>query len=131
MRRCLAAACRHKASARAIIIGTGSELSLAMEARETLEAEGIKTRVVSMPCQGLFMEQDAAWRQQVLPAEVTCRVAVEAASPFGWHRFVGMEGQIIGMNSFGASAPAPTLFEKFGITSAAVAQAVRGSLRKT
>jgi transketolase len=109
----------------AIIIGTGSELSVAMEARETLEKAGVKTRVVSMPCQGLFLQQDKAYRDEVLPEGVTCRVAVEAASPFGWHRFVGMDGEVIGMNSFGASAPAPVLFEKFGITATAVVEAVQ------
>lgn len=99
-----------------ILIGTGSEVSLCVKAAETLTAEGKKVRVVSMPCWELFDEQDAAYKESVLPKAVTKRLAVEAASTFGWCRYVGAEGDVIGIDRFGASAPGDLLMEKFGFT---------------
>lgn len=99
-----------------ILIGTGSEVSLCVKAAETLTAEGKKVRVVSMPCWELFDEQDAAYQESVLPKAVTKRLAVEAASTFGWCRYVGGEGDVVGIDRFGASAPGGLLMEKFGFT---------------
>jgi transketolase len=112
-----------------ILIGTGSEVGLCLDAAAALERDGIRARVVSMPCWDLFAEQDAAYREEVLPAAVTARVACEAACGFGWERWIGDRGRFIGMNGFGASAPAPTLYEHFGITAAAVAAAARALVR--
>ncbi|MBW2511486.1 MAG: transketolase, partial [Deltaproteobacteria bacterium] len=100
----------------AIIIASGSEIPLALDAREQLENQGIGTRVVSLPCWELFEQQDQAYRDQVLPAACLNRVAVETASPFGWERYVGLNGKTIGMQSYGASGPAGQLMEKFGFT---------------
>ncbi|HCP82487.1 MAG TPA: transketolase [Octadecabacter sp.] len=117
----------------AILMATGSEVSVAMAARDILEAEGIGTRVVSMPCWELFEEQDAAIRKRVLPGGPV-RVAIEAGVRLGWDKWLlgerGKEAKagFVGMNSFGASAPAPELFEKFGITAEATAQKVRDLL---
>jgi len=117
---------REPASApRAIVIATGSEVSIAVAAAEALDAEGIPTRVVSLPSWELFAAQDAAWRDRVLPPSITARVSVEAASTFGWMQWVGSRGISIGIDHFGASAPATTLFKEFGFTAAHVVQAVR------
>jgi transketolase len=107
-----------------VIIATGSEVSLAIAAAEILAGKGIGVRVVSMPCTELFDEQDATYRDSVIPPDVKKRVVVEAASPFGWCKYAGDEGLIIGMNRFGASAPAKVLAEKFGFTPEAVAAKV-------
>ncbi len=107
----------------ATIIATGSEVSLAMEACNALKAQGIRAAVVSLPCWELFDAQPAAYRAQVLGDAP--RVAVEAASTFGWERYVGANGAIVGMTTFGASAPAPALFKHFGITVDAVVAAVK------
>jgi transketolase len=112
----------------ALLIATGSEVFLALEAKKLLAAEGKKIRVVSMPCAERFDAQDAAWRDAVLPPAVTARVAVEAARGDGWYKYVGLAGTVVCMHSFGASAPAPALFERFGLTPAAVAAAVRSVL---
>jgi len=109
----------------AILIATGSEVQLAVEAREKLLKEGIDARVVSMPCADLFMDQPAEYKEKVLPAAVKVRVAAEALSTFGWERYVGLEGKIVGMTTFGASAPAGKLFPHFGITSDAIVEAVK------
>jgi transketolase len=101
---------------RLIIIATGSELSIALSARETLQSEGIATRVVSMPSCVLFDRQPAEYRAEVLPPEVRARIAIEAASPHGWHRWVGLDGEIIGISRFGESAPAKKVFEELGIS---------------
>ncbi len=111
-----------------ILIGTGSELQLCLDAAAALAADGIKARVVSLPCWELFSEQDAAYRESVLPAAVTARVACEAACGFGWERWLGPQGIFVGMRSFGASGPAGKLYEHFGITADAVAAAARKSL---
>jgi transketolase len=99
-----------------ILIGTGSELSLAVSAAEKLTAEGKKVRVVSLPAWDLFEAQDAAYKESILPKAVTKRLAVEAASSFGWHKYVGTEGDVVSIDRFGASAPGNVLLEKFGFT---------------
>ncbi len=102
--------------AQIILIATGSEVHLALEAKEVLEGKGIKTRVVSMPSWELFEEQGQSYRDSVLPADITARVAVEAGSTFGWKRWVGDKGRIIGIDRFGASAPGEVAMQKLGIT---------------
>jgi len=111
-----------------ILIGTGSELHLCVSAYRELKAQGIKARVVSMPSWELFEAQPASYREQVLPSNVTARVAVELASTFGWERYTGTTGEIIGMQTFGASAPLSELQTKFGFTPEAVADAARRQL---
>lgn len=106
----------------AIIIASGSELEIALSAADLLAAEGHPVRVVSMMSFELFEEQDAAYRERVLPADMRKRLAVEAASDLSWYKYVGLDGDVVGMNHFGASAPADILFEKFGFTSENVAQ---------
>lgn len=113
--------------AKATLFGTGTELALALKAAETLEAEGVATRVVSVPSFELFEQQDAAYQASVI-GRGTVRVAVEAAIKQGWERFIGEDGAFIGMTGFGASAPAEVLYEKFGITSEAVVAAVKARL---
>ena len=105
----------------AIVIATGSEVALAMEAAE---ASSKKVRVVSMPCVEVYEQQDDAYKESVLPKAVTARVAVEAAIMDAWWKYVGMDGAVVGMSSFGESAPAPILFEHFGITAAKVGEAI-------
>ncbi len=109
----------------AIIIASGSEVSLAVEAKAELAKEGIDVRVVSMPCMDLFEEQSKEYKDSVLPKEVRKRVAVEALIGFGWEKYVGLDGAIISMTGFGASAPAATLFEKFGFTTKRVVDTVK------
>ena len=99
-----------------ILIATGSEVGLAVDAADKLTAQGRKVRVVSMPCTSVFDAQDAAYKQQVLPVEVGARIAIEAAHADYWYKYVGLEGQIIGMTTYGESAPAGQLFEEFGFT---------------
>lgn len=108
-----------------ILIGTGSEVSLCVEAYEKLKSEGIQARVVSMPSWDLFERQDQSYRDSVLPPSITARLAVEEASVFGWERYVGQLGRIIGMRSFGASAPAKDLQKKFGFTIDAIVSAAK------
>jgi transketolase len=114
-----------------LLLATGSEVHLALAARDELEGEGIKVRVVSMPCLELFDRETQEYRDAVLPPEVSARVAVEQASTFGWHRYVGDYGQVVGMHTFGASAPLKELLTKFGFTADSVAQAARQSLAAT
>ncbi len=99
-----------------IFIATGSEVELAVKAADVLVAEGKKVRVVSMPSTNRFDKQDAAYRESVLPAAVTKRVAIEAGIADFWYKYVGFEGRVVGMNSFGESAPADQLFKLFGFT---------------
>ena len=108
-----------------ILMGTGSEVDLCMGARETLRVEGIKARVVSMPSWELFEHQPESYRDEVLPPDVPGRVAVEQAATMGWHRYVGIKGAVIGMHTFGASAPLPDLQKKFGFTHEKVLEAAR------
>ncbi|NWL31625.1 transketolase [Paenarthrobacter nitroguajacolicus] len=114
--------------AQVILIGTGSEVQLAVQAREALQAEGIAARVVSMPCVEWFNKQDAAYRESVLPASVKARVSVEAGLALGWREFVGDAGRSISLEHFGASADYKRLFNEFGITAEAVAAAAKDSL---
>ncbi len=111
-----------------ILIATGSEVWLAQAARDLLEAEGVATRVVSMPCWELFSEQEQAYRDQVLPPEVRARLAVEAASAFGWREWVGDAGEVVGVERFGASAPGEEVLEHYGFTVDNVAGAARALL---
>ena len=116
-------------NAKLILLATGSELQWAMGAAEQLEREGNPTRVVSMPCWELFEQQERAYRDGVLPPTVRRRIAIEAGSSLGWERWVGDEGAIIGLDHYGASAPANVIFEKFGFTSERVAEIARRVLR--
>jgi transketolase len=111
-----------------ILIGTGSEVSLCVEAYEKLKAEGIQARVVSMPSWDIFEEQDAAYKESVLPSSVTARVSVEMAATFGWERYVGLKGRKIGMHRFGASAPLKDLLKFFGFTADAVVAEARKAI---
>jgi transketolase len=108
-----------------ILIATGSEVQLALGAHETLTGEGIRSRVVSLPCWEIFDRQDPEYRDEVLPPAVTARVAIEEASPMGWERYVGTDGEIIGMRTFGQSAPFKDVEAEFGFTPDEVAKVVR------
>ena len=112
-----------------ILIGTGSEVGTAMAAREMLAGEGISARVVSMPSFELFRSQDSAYRDEVLPPSLTARVAVEAASPFGWAEWTGLDGAIVAVDRFGLSAPAPEAMAEVGVTPEAVAAAARAQVQ--
>ena len=114
-----------------ILMGTGSEVFLCVEAYDRLTAEGVKARVVSMPAWDLFEKQDQAYRDSVLPPQVTARVAVEAAAVLGWDRYVGPRGEVIGMRSFGASAPIKAVEDKFGFTADHVVDAARRQLARS
>jgi transketolase len=114
--------------AQVVLMASGSEVEIALAARDTLQAEGIPTRVVSFPSWRLFEEQDDAYRASVLGEGKVVRVAVEAGTTFGWERYTGAPGRAIGIDRFGASAPAEVLFEKFGITAEAVVARVRALL---
>jgi transketolase len=111
-----------------ILIGTGSEVQVCLDAAAKLAEQGIHARVVSMPCWDLFASQDAAYQESVLPAAITARVACEAACGFGWEKWIGPRGKFIGMTSFGSSGPAPALYKHFGITADAVAAAAQSLL---
>ncbi|MBA9067502.1 transketolase [Methylorubrum extorquens] len=113
-----------------ILIGTGSEVQLCVGAYETLKGEGVKARVVSMPSWELFERQDEAYRNSVLPPEVLARVAVEQGSVIGWDRYAGSSGSIVGMHTFGASAPIKDLLGKFGFTAEKVIEAARAQAAK-
>jgi len=114
-----------------ILMGTGSEVHQAHEALKILEGEGVKVRLVSMPCLDRFAEQDQEYIDSVLPPGVRARVSVEAASPLGWHRWVGPDGDVVAMESFGASAPAKVLYEHFGFSGHAIADRARAVLERT
>jgi transketolase len=101
---------------RLVLIATGSEVSLALAAHAELARAGIPARVVSMPSFELFAAQPAAYREQVLPARLRARLAIEAGSTLGWERWVGSEGRVLGIDRYGASAPAATLLEQLGFT---------------
>jgi transketolase len=113
-----------------LLLASGSEVSVAVEAHEKLAAEGIASRVVSMPSWDLFEKQPQAYRDEVIPPAVSVRVAIEAASPFGWERYVGPTGAVLGLNRFGASAPYKVLAEKFGFTPADVIRRAKELLGK-
>jgi transketolase len=112
-----------------ILIGTGSEVQVCLDAAAKLAESGVQARVVSLPSWDLFEEQDAAYRESVLPAAVTARVACEAACGFGWEKWIGSRGRFVGMKSFGASGPAPALYKHFGITADAVAAAAQEAMK--
>ncbi|MCW2619989.1 MAG: tkt [Modestobacter sp.] len=112
-----------------ILMGTGSEVQIAVAAREVLEADGVPTRVVSLPCWEWFAEQDETYRSEVLPPSVRARVSVEAGVPMGWRDFVGDAGRMVSLNHYGASAAYTKLYEEFGLTQEAVVAAARESLR--
>lgn len=99
-----------------ILIGTGSELDLCIGAAEKMQAEGMAVRVVSMPCTELYEQQSDEYKESVLPKSVLKRVSVEAAATLGWERYTGFQGKCMGIDRFGASAPAPIIYEKFGLT---------------
>jgi transketolase len=113
-----------------ILMATGSEVSIALAARDLLEADGAPTRVVSLPCLEWFAEQDQSYRDTVIPPAVKARVAVEAASPMGWREWVGDAGEVLGIDHFGASAPYEVLYEQFGLTPERVAAAAHASIAK-
>jgi len=112
----------------AIIMATGSEVSLALIAAEALAKDGVKTQVVSIPSWELFEKQQQSYKDSVLPPKVKARVAVEAGIELGWHKYIGEKGKFIGMSSFGASAPAKVCFEKFGITTENIIKSVKDQL---
>lgn len=107
---------RDSKDAKVILIGTGSEVELCVKAADELAAKGVPARVVSMPCTELFEEQSAEYKESVLPSSITARVAVEAGTSFGWHKYVGLKGDTVTIDHFGASAPANILFKEFGFT---------------
>lgn len=104
-----------------IIIAGGSEVAPALQAKEILEDKGFSVRVVSMVSREIFERQDERYRQQILPDEIECRLAVEAALPLGWERYTGSRGSVIGVTGFGASAPGAILMEKMGFTAENIA----------
>ena len=113
-----------------ILIATGTEVHICARAADALEAEGIATRLVSMPCMENFAAQDADYRDSVLPPQARARVSLEAAATFGWHRWVGDLGETIGMEGFGASAPAGALYKHFGFTPERVADVGREVVKR-
>jgi transketolase len=119
-----------EADADVLLLASGSEVQLAVAAYEKLAAEGVKAQVVSMPCWELFEKQDAAYKESVLPAAVKARVGIEAALDNGWWKYLGTNGEFVGMTGFGASAPGGVCFEKFGITMDAVVAAAKKSMAK-
>ncbi|MGH3157563.1 MAG: transketolase-like TK C-terminal-containing protein, partial [Streptosporangiaceae bacterium] len=121
----------HGGSPEVIIIATGSEVQIALAARDRLQAEGTSTRVVSMPCVEWFLEQDQDYRRQVLPPDVRARVSVEAGIAQGWHAFTGDAGECVSLEHFGASASYQDLYREFGFTEERVAAAARSSIART
>ncbi|MBV8711997.1 MAG: transketolase, partial [Solirubrobacterales bacterium] len=113
-----------------ILIATGTEVHICARTADALEAEGIATQLVSMPCLENFAAQDAAYRESVLPVACRARVSVEAAATFGWHRWVGELGEAIGMETFGASGPAGALYKHFGLTPERVGEAGREVVKR-
>src|SRR5262249_13692019 len=114
-----------------LLLGTGSEVALCIDAYEELKKEGIKARVVSMPSWEIFEKQSQEYKDSVLPPDVTARVAVEEASTFGWERYIGRGGRMIGMQTFGASAPLEELLKKFGFVRENVVSAAKAQLAKS
>ncbi len=110
-------------------MATGSEVQLGVEAKELLAKEGIDIRVVSMPSVDVFEQQSEDYKERILPKSVRARVAVEALSDFGWGRYIGLDGAMVSMKGFGASGPGGQLFEHFGITTQAVVDAVKETLK--
>ena len=119
-----------KDSMKAILIASGSEVSLAIEVQQELGKQGIDVRVVSMPCMDLFEQQSAEYKESILPSEVRARVGIEALSGFGWERYTGLDGAVICMPGFGASGPGPKLFEHFGFTKEHVVETTLSVIKK-
>ena len=119
-----------KGKPRVVLIASGSEVALALAARDILAKKKIAARVVSMPSTQLFDRQSRAYRERVLPPDLAARVSIEAGSTFGWEKYIGPRGLALGIDRFGASAPAKVLFEKFGLTPTAVARAAEKLVRK-
>jgi transketolase len=115
--------------AKVILIATGSEVELALKARDVLEAEGTPTRVVSMPCQEWFQAQPRSYQQEILPPEIKARVSVEAAVKQGWREYVGDAGETVSIEHFGASADGPVVMEQFGFTTDHVVAAAHSALQ--
>ena len=113
-----------------IIIASGSEVAPAIKAQKRLREEGIDVRVVSMPSMELFLGQPESYKESVLPDAVRARVAAEASQDFGWYRFVGLDGKVVGMNGFGTSAPGGQLFDHFGINADGIYDAMKEVLEK-
>jgi transketolase len=113
-----------------ILIATGSEVSLALSAHAQLTKDGIGSRVVSMPCWELFDRQSQRYREDVLPSPVRARVSIEAGSPFGWERYVGTDGAIIGVNGFGASGPGSLVMREFGFTTEHIVKAAKAVIKR-
>ena len=113
-----------------LLLSAGSEVSLAMQARELLAKDGVRARVISMPSWELFRKQDKTYRDSVLPPAVRARVSIEAADPLGWHEWVGLDGTVIGLDRFGASAPYETIYHELGITAEAMAAAAKALLKR-
>ncbi len=113
-----------------ILMATGSELSLAVSAWEALAAEGVPARVVSMPCWELFELQDEAYKDSVLPPDIDARVAIEQAATLGWEKYTGRLGKVIGMHTFGASAPLKSLLTKFGFTPEKIVEAAKQQIER-
>jgi transketolase len=111
-----------------ILIATGSEVSLALETATVLESQGTKTRVVSMPSWELFLAQDDAYRESVLPESIRARISIEAGATLGWHRFIGDRGIAVGIDHFGTSAPAAAIAKEYGFTPEAIAKRASGLL---
>jgi transketolase len=116
------------AARRVVLIATGSEVELALAVADQLEGQGIGADVVSMPCWSLFDAQDAAYRSDLLPAD-TLRVSIEAGTTLGWERYTGSDGLTIGLDRFGASAPAEDLFQRFGFTAEAIVPRILAALK--
>ena len=113
-----------------LLMASGSEVEQCMQAKDVLAQEGIAARVISMPCMEIFCRQDAEYREQVMPAAVRARVAVEAGATMPWYRFVGLDGEVIGIDHFGASAPAGILFKEYGFTTENVVATAKRVLSK-
>ena len=113
-----------------ILMASGSEVEQIYQAADLLAADGITSRIVSMPCLDLFDDQDAAYKESVLPRSVRARVAVEAASAYSWDRYVGLDGETVCLDHYGASAPANILFKEFGFTAENIAKAAKASIQK-
>jgi transketolase len=113
-----------------ILLGTGSEVAICLEAYERLKADGVRARVVSMPSWEIFEKQSDKYKESVLPAAVKARVSVEAGATFGWDRYIGAQGASIGMHSFGASAPLKDLLKKFGFTADHVVEVAKQTIAK-
>ena len=110
-------------------MASGSEVEVILKAQELLKEQGVKSRVVSMPCMEVFEAQSPEYKESVLPDRIRARVAVEAGSSYSWHKYTGLDGKVLGVDSFGASAPAKQLFELYGLTAENVANAAKELLK--